>query len=57
MAGIVKDLLGLQYSENFLIEGIQEENVNLKASSGQGSSAVVFGKVMDGENPVAECHY
>ncbi len=53
MAGIVKDLLGLQYSENFLIEGIQEENVNLKLPQAKEVSAVVFGKVMDGENPVA----
>ena len=53
MADLVKDLLSLQYSDNFQLEGINEENVDLVLPPAPELSAVVYGTVTDGELPVS----
>lgn len=54
MADMVKDLLSLQYSSNFSLEGIQEENVDLNLPPAPELSATIYGTVTDGGIPVAD---
>ena len=53
MADIKQDLLSLQYSENFEIQGIQEANIDLELPPAPATSATVYGIVSDGDNPIA----
>ena len=48
------DLLSLQYSQNFAIEGLQEANVDLELPPASAQTATVFGVVTDGSLPVAD---
>lgn len=52
MADIKQDLLSLQYSQNFEIQGIQEANVDLELSAAPPAAATVYGVVTDGTNPI-----
>lgn len=52
MADVKTDLLSLQYSQNFTIEGLQEANVDLELSPASQQRATVFGVVTDGTLPV-----
>lgn len=52
MPGIKKDLLNLQYSENFEIQGIQEANIDLELTPSTPSTGTVYGVVGDGVNPI-----
>lgn len=52
MADIKQDLLSLQYSSNFQIEGIEEANIDLELSSAKTASATVYGVVTDGAKPI-----
>lgn len=52
MADIKQDLLGLQYSKDFTIQGMQEADVDLNLSPASNKSATVHGKVTDGANPI-----
>jgi uncharacterized protein with FMN-binding domain len=54
MADIKQDLLSLQYSQNFEIEGIQEANVDLELPPASTTSATVYGVVTDGTDPIAD---
>ncbi len=47
MADLQKDLLGLQYSPDFDITGMQEADVNLVLSDAVAGTATIFGKVSD----------
>ena len=53
MADIKQDLLSLQYSQNFDIQGMQEVNVDLELPPASVSLATVYGVVTDGTAPVA----
>ena len=52
MAELQQDLLGLSYSTNFEIQGLQEADVNLQLSPATGKTASVFGQVTDGTSPI-----
>ena len=52
MAEIKQDLLSLQYSENFQIEGLQEANVDLQLPPAAITLATVTGVVTDGTDPM-----
>lgn len=52
MPEIKKDLLNLQYSENFEIQGIQEANIDLELTPSTPSTGTVYGVVGDGVNPI-----
>lgn len=52
MAEIKQDLLSLQYSQNFEIQGLQEANVNLDLPPAPASSGTVYGVVTDGTAPI-----
>lgn len=52
MADIKQDLLSLQYSQIFNIEGIQEANIDLELPLSPVSSGTVYGVVTDGTNPI-----
>ena len=54
MADVKTDLLSLQYSQNFAIEGLQEANVDLGLPPASAQTATVFGVVTDGPLPVAD---
>lgn len=54
MADLKKDLLGLQYSSNFNIAGMQEADIDLVLDSAVVSSATVYGTVTDINGPVAD---
>ena len=54
MADIKQDLLSLQYSQNFDIQGMQEVNVDLELPPAAASLATVYGVVTDGAVPVAD---
>ena len=43
MPEIKKDLLNLQYSENFEIQGIQEANIDLELTPSAPSAGTVYG--------------
>ncbi len=53
MADIKQDLLGLQYSQNFEIQGLQEANIDLELPPAAVSTATVYGVVSDGTDPIA----
>ena len=52
MADIKQDLLSLQYSQNFSIQGLQEANVDLELPPAPTASATVYGVVTDGTVPI-----
>lgn len=52
MPEIKKDLLNLQYSENFEIQGIQEANIDLELTPSTPATGTVYGVVGDGVNPI-----
>ena len=52
MADIKQDLLSLQYSQSFAIQGTQEENIDLQLPPAPSSSGTVYGVVTDGTNPI-----
>lgn len=54
MADIQQDLLGLQYSPSFDLQGLQEENVNLTLPPAPSVLATVYGTVTDGTAPIAD---
>lgn len=54
MADIKQDLLSLQYSQNFDIQGMQEVNVDLELPPASVSLATVYGVVTDGTAPLAD---
>lgn len=54
MPDIKQDLLSLQYSQNFTIQGLQEANVDLSLSPAAAAAATVFGVVTDGAAPIAD---
>lgn len=54
MADIKQDLLSLQYSQNFDIQGMQEVNVDLELPPASASLATVYGVVTDGTAPLAD---
>lgn len=54
MADLQKDLLGLRYSPNFDISGMQEADVDLVLSNVVAGSATVYGTVTDISGPVAD---
>ena len=53
MADIKQDLLGLQYSQSFSIEGLQEQNIELNLAPPPATAASLYGQVTDGTNPIA----
>lgn len=53
MADIKQDLLALEYSPSFTLEGIQEANVNLQLPPVSAGFATVYGTVTDGATPLA----
>ena len=52
MAEIKQDLLSLQYSSNFQIEGVEEVDINLELSTAPVTMSTVYGIVTDGTNPI-----
>lgn len=52
MADIKQDLLGLKYSQNFSIQGMQEADIDLNLTPASASSATVHGTVTDGKKPI-----
>ena len=52
MADIKQDFLGLQYSQSFAIEGLQEQDIELNLQPAAASSASLYGKVTDGTDPI-----
>ena len=54
MADIKQDLLSLQYSQSFSVEGMQEADINLSLPPASLTSASVYGVVLDGVTPVAD---
>ncbi|HJB79852.1 carboxypeptidase-like regulatory domain-containing protein [uncultured Flavonifractor sp.] len=54
MADIKQDLLGLEYSASFTLQGIQEADINLELPPVSGGSATVYGTVTDGTDPLAD---
>lgn len=54
MPDIKQDLLSLQYSQNFSIDGLQEANVNLSLPPAVTAAATVYGVVTDGTLPLAD---
>lgn len=51
MADIMQDVLNLNYSPSFDIQGMQEADINLSLSPSVAASATVYGTVTDGTNP------
>lgn len=54
MADIKQDLLSLQYSQSFSVEGLQEADISLNLPPASITSATVYGVVLDGVKPVAD---
>lgn len=54
MPDIIQDLLSLQYSQNFEIQGMQEANVDLELPPASVSLATVYGVVTDGTAPIPD---
>ncbi len=54
MAEIKQDLLSLQYSQNFDIQGLQEANVDLQLPPAPTTLATVYGVVTDGTAPITD---
>lgn len=53
MADIKQSYLGLKYSTDFNIQGMQEVDIDLSLSPVVASSATIYGQVTDGTKPVA----
>lgn len=51
MADVKQDLLSLQYSQNFEIQGMQEANIDLQLPPASATSATLYGVVTDGAFP------
>ena len=54
MADIQQDLLALQYSPSFTLQGLQEENINLTLPPAPSILATISGTVTDGAAPIAD---
>ena len=54
MADITQDLLQLQYSQSFPINGMQEADINLVLPPVPTATATVFGTVTDGTDPIPD---
>ena len=54
MADIKQDLLSLQYSQNFDIQGLQEANIDLQLPPAPITLATVYDVVTDGTAPLAD---
>ena len=54
MADTQQDLLALQYSPSFTLQGLQEENVNLTLPPAPSTFATITGTVTDGTAPIAD---
>lgn len=54
MPDIKQDLLALQYSPDFAIQGLQEANIDLELPPASAASATVYGVVTDGTDPIAD---
>ena len=54
MAEIKQDLLSLQYSQSFELQGMQEANINLELPPASASAATVYGTVTDGTMPISD---
>ena len=54
MADIKQDLFGLQYSQNFTIQGMQEADIDLNLTPASSASATVYGRVTDGTAPISD---
>lgn len=52
MADIKLDLLGLKYSQNFSIAGLEEANIDLNLSPAAEIFSTLIGIVTDGQNPI-----
>lgn len=52
MADIKLDVLGLQYSENFSISGLEEANIDLNLNPAAETFSTIYGIVTDGQNPI-----
>lgn len=52
MADIKLDLLGLKYSQNFSIAGLEEANIDLSLSPAAEIFSTLIGIVTDGQNPI-----
>lgn len=52
MADIKQDLLALEYSPSFTLQGIQEANVDLQLPPVSAGFATVYGTVTDGTDPL-----
>ncbi len=52
MADIKQDLYGLEYSDSFSLQGIQEAEVNLNLTPAPPPSATITGVVTDGTDPI-----
>ena len=50
----IQDLYGLQYSQSFSIQGLQEENINLVLPPAPSVLASVYGVVKDGSVPIPD---
>lgn len=48
------DLLNLQYSEQFSLQGLEEANIDLSLTPATQTGATVIGIVTDGENPIPD---
>ncbi len=53
MANLVKDLLNLQYSSDFNVQGTNETVVNLILEDTQNFDTTIYGSVNDGINPIS----
>ena len=53
MADIKQDLLGLQYSGDFSIKGLQEADIDLNLNLVSNKSATVHGNITDGKVPIS----
>lgn len=52
MAEMKQDLLTLKYSQDFVIEGMQEADIDLNLNPASEISASIHGKVTDGTKPI-----
>lgn len=54
MADIKQDLLSLQFSDNFSLQGMQEANIDLQLPPAAATLATVYGVVTDGTDPIPD---
>lgn len=54
MADIKQDFLGLKYSEDFSITGLEEANVDLNLNPAAQTGGTVYGTVTDGSVPIPD---